>query len=145
MQRSPSWLPVLSLILLCFISRLPSLLSPHFILDGDECTLALMAKHMLQGKDIPVFFYGQSYGFSLLETSLVSLAYLLGGINDYSVKLAMLALWTTGIIFFYKTLKAICRGGSPLPLLITILFILTPAWAAWSMKARGGYLTSFTL
>jgi len=114
-------------------------------MDGDECTVGLMAKHMLQAKELPVFFYGQSYGFCLLETTFISLAYCIGGINDYSVKLSMLTLWTIGIIFFYKTLRSICRQGSMLPLLVTLLFIFTPAWGAWSMKARGGYLTSFTL
>lgn len=145
MQKFRPWLPVLFIILLCFISRLPQLLSPHFIMDGDECILGLMAKHMLQGKDFPVFFYGQSYGFSLLETLFIALGYCIGGVNDYSLKLSMLALWTVGIIFFYRSLRLICRPGSNLPILITVLFVLCPAWAVWSMKARGGYLTSFTL
>jgi hypothetical protein len=135
--------PILLLVLLCIFTRLPQLLSPNLILDGDECILGLMAKHMLTGKDFSAFFYGQSYGFSLIETSFVSIAYCIGGYSDISVKLAMLALWTTGIVFFYKTLRQLCNSQT-ICLLVTILFIFTPAWGAWSMKARGGYLSAFT-
>lgn len=56
----------------------------------------------------------------------------------------MLLLWTTGVVFLFKTLKAMAASESRLPLLLTIIFILSPAWAMWSMKARSGYLTSFT-
>lgn len=144
-MRQKNAIALIVIIVLCFVSRLPQLLSNNLILDGDECVLGLMAKHMLAGKGIPVFFYGQAYGFSLIETSFISIAYLIGGYGDMSVKIAMLTLWTTGLIFFYKTLRCICRAGSMLPLLIVLLLIFTPAWGIWSMKARGGYLTAFTL
>ena len=47
--------------------RVPYLLSPHYLLDGDESILGLMALHTAQGRELPVFFWGQSYGLSLLE------------------------------------------------------------------------------
>ncbi len=129
--------------LLCILSRLPQLLSPELLLDGDECVTGLMAKHFIEGKEIPIFFHGQAYGFAFIETALVSLFYLLFGMNDLSVKLPMLLMWTTGILFFYKTLTEINTKNKWLPLLVTLVFIFAPSWALWSMKARGGYLTSF--
>jgi len=135
---------LLLIVLLSVITRLPQLLCSNMLLDSDECIVALMAKHMCQGKGIPVFFYGQSYGFSLLETTVIAVFSLPAGMTDMTVKLAMLALWTTGVYFFYRSLKETITSHKWLPLLITILLLCHPAWAVWSMKARGGYLTAFT-
>lgn len=138
--------PILILILLCLISRLPILLSPNLMLDGDECIIALMTKHFSEGKGIPIFFYGQSYGFSLLEVATIQSFSWIIGLSTVTIKLSMLFLWTIGIIFFYKTLKQIEFGSNKLAaLLITLLFIFSPVWAIWSMKARGGYITAFVL
>ncbi len=114
------------------------------ILDEDECVSGLMAKHIIEGKGLPVFFYGQTYGFSLLETTFISVFYLLFGISDYNVKMAMLCLFILGVVFFFKTLKVI-GSNNWLALLITMMLIFSPSWAVWSMKARGGYLTAFFL
>lgn len=137
---------IIIVIFLCFISRMPQLLSQNLILDGDESILGLMAKHFLELKDVPLYFYGQSYGFSFIEVLFTRLFYALFGITDCAVKLAMLSLWTIGIVFFYKALKALKIKNNPwIPLLITLVFIFSPSFAVWSMKARGGYLTAFTL
>jgi len=131
---------------LCIISRLPQLLSPNLFLDGDESIVGLMAKHFSEGKGIPYFFYGQSYGFSLIEVLVIRIFYSILGVSDIAIKISMLLLWTLGIIFFYKTLKQLGPiNNAWASFLVTVLFIFAPAWAIWSMKARGGYITSFTL
>ena len=135
----------LLLIAACIISRLPELMSPNLLLDGDECVVAIMAKHMMTGKAFSAYFYGQAYGFSLIECLFIIPFYFLFGITTLSVKLAMLALWATGVLFLYKAFRLINKGYSWLPLLLILVFIWSPAWAVWSMKARGGYLTSFAL
>jgi hypothetical protein len=135
----------LIIILLCFISRLPQLLSNNLILDGDECVVALMAKHLYEGKEFPLYFYGQSYGFSLIELFSINIHYFLFGISDVSVKLSMLLIWTIGVIFFYKTLVQFNFKNSYIPFIITLVLIFAPTWAVWSMKARGGYLSSFLI
>ncbi|HHZ65987.1 MAG TPA: hypothetical protein EYN38_08490 [Flavobacteriales bacterium] len=104
-----------------------------------------MAKHLNEGIEFPMYFYGQSFIFSLFEVGLISASYSLCGISDVGIKLTMLLLWTIGVIFFYKTLTQLNGRNAWAPLLITILLIFCPAWAVWSMKARGGYLTSFLL
>jgi len=115
-------------------------------MDEDECVVGLMAKHLMEGSHVAVFFYGQSYGFTLVESGIIAIFSFFNGLNDHSVKLAMLTLWTLGIIFFYKTCKEIIFTNNKLAAwLITLMFIFLPAWAVWSMKARGGYLTAFPL
>lgn len=141
--RSNSYL--YALILLCIISRLPQMLSPYLLLDGDEAIIGLMAKHFVHGKNFPVFFYGQQYGFVLFEVAAVAIGLLIGGVSTLAVKLPVFALWIAGIIFFYKALLAISKGNRSLAFFFTAVLVLCPAWAAWAMKARGGYITAFTL
>jgi hypothetical protein len=105
--------------------------------------VALMAKHMYYGRDFPLFFYGQNYGFSLIECLVIIPFYAVMGVSTLAVKLAMLSMWTTGCAFMYKTFASINKAAPSIPFLVILLFILCPAWAVWSMKARGGYLTSF--
>lgn len=137
---------ILLIILLCFVSRLPQFISGNIFLDGDECIMGLMAKHFAEGKETPFFFYGQSFGFSFIEVFFMRLSYALFGVSDISVKIAMLSLWTLGIVFFYKAVQQLDKDKNGwLSLLITIIFVFSPSWAIWSMKARGGYLTAFTL
>jgi hypothetical protein len=145
LMSAKALLQAILLTILCFATRVPQLVSPNLILDGDECVVAIMAKHIMQGKDFPIFFYGQNYGFSLIEVLFIIPFYWVLGISTLAVKLAMLTLWTVGVVFFYKLLTTISSKNPWLPFLITLLLIFTPAWAVWSMKARGGYLTAFTL
>lgn len=135
---------IITIILLCIISRLPQLMSEKLILDGDECVVALMAKHLYIGKEFPVFFYGQAYGLSFFECLFIIPFYMVLGYTTIAVKLAMLTMWTIGVLFLYKTMKLLHTGKNKLlPFLMILLFIWFPAWAVWSMKARGGYLTAF--
>lgn len=136
---------VLLLVLICILSRVPQLVSADLRLDSDECVMAMMTKYMYQGKELPVYFWGQRYGFSLIEELAILPFYAICGVSAISVKLGMLLLWTLGIIFFYKALLHINNENKTTALLITLLFIATPAWALWSMKARGGYLTAHLL
>lgn len=118
------------------------LMSAELLLDPDECVVALMAKHLQQGKDYSLFFWNQTYGLTIVESCLIAFFYGIGGVTDYMVKLAMLTIWTGGVVFFYKALKSI-DDKTWLPLLLTLVLICSPSWAAWSMKARGGYITAF--
>jgi hypothetical protein len=129
----------------CIVSRVPELVSSKLLLDGDECVVAIMAKHMMQGRAFSAYFYGQSYGFSLVECLFIIPFYFLFGVTTFSVKMGMLLLWTMGVFYLYKAFTLFNKGDKWLPLLLMLLFIWSPAWAVWSMKARGGYLTSFTL
>ncbi len=136
---------IIAIVFLCLISRIPMLTSPNMLLDGDESIVGLMAKHLYDGKAFPLYFYGQRYGFSLVEELFILPFYATIGMTGLAVKLAMLSLWTIGVVFLYKTLCRINTTYNWLPLALTLIFILAPAWTEWSMKARGGYVSAFTL
>jgi len=136
---------IIILILACLLTRLPQLLSPNLFMDGDECIVGLMAKHLSEAKELPFYFYGQSYGFSFIEVLPLSISFLIFGVSDLVAKATMLFIWTLGILLFYRTLKHFPSSNKWAPLLITLLFVAAPAWAVWSMKARGGYVSAFFL
>ena len=58
----PTWLYVAALIGTGAAARMPQLLSRNLLLEGDECILGLMARHLAAGREFPLFFYGQRYG-----------------------------------------------------------------------------------
>lgn len=123
------------------VSRLPQLTSPHLLLDGDEAILGLMAKHLAEGREVPLFFYGQTYGLAAIEAAGGALAFRVAGVGDVQLKLAMLAIWSSGVIGLFAAMARLL--GVRRAFWVAMLFVLLPAWSVWSMKARGGYLTAF--
>jgi len=141
-DRFPTWVYLAALVTISLVSRLPQLLSPNLLLDGDECILGLMAKHVAEGKELPVFFYGQNYGLASIEAAAGALGFVISGTGPLTLKLAMLGLWSVGIVFYFLAFSELV--GKRRSFWITSVLVLMPAWAVWSMKARGGYITSFT-
>ncbi|HZP48687.1 MAG TPA: hypothetical protein VFB07_09145 [Vicinamibacterales bacterium] len=131
-----------ALAALAFVSRLPQLLSPNLLVDGDESVLGLMAKHFAEGRAFPLFFWGQRYGLSTIEAGAAAAAFRIAGVGPAALKVSMLLLWIAGVLFFFRAIAAI--AGETLAFWIACALVLNPAWAVWSMKARGGYLTAFT-
>jgi hypothetical protein len=130
-------------LFLIALTRLPQIYHNTAILDSDEAILGLMIKHFADGKGLPIFFYGQGYGLSFFEAATGALFFYLFGTSISTLKTAMLFLWGTGWVFFTLSVrqftdnKAACIGA--------FLLIICPAWSAWSMMARSGYITGFTL
>ena len=124
------------------ISRLPQLLTPNLLADGDECILGLMAKHLAEGRNFPLFFYGQDYGLALVEAPVAAATFLMFGVAAIPLKLAMLAVWIAGVSFYFLALARIL--GAMRAFSIVLFLVLMPAWAVSSMKAWSGYITAFS-
>src|SRR5207302_9223890 len=108
--------------------------------DGDESVRGLMGRHAMRG-EFPLFFWGQRYGLSTVEALAAAASGALFGTGALPLKAAMLGLWTIGVLFLFLALAGVV--GARRSFWITAVFIVSPAWAVWSMKARGGYLTAF--
>lgn len=130
-----------AIVVATLLTRLPVLLSATLALDGDDSILGLMAIHLLRHGRVALFFYGQHYGFSLIEVVSAAITFSLFGISDTSLRVAMLPLWCTGVLLF--SLAARRAGGSRAGWVCAFLLITSPAWLIWSTRARGGYLTAF--
>lgn len=123
------------------LSRAPQLIGGQTFPDGDESVIALMAKHMAEGRHFPVFAYGQSYGLSFFEAGAAAVAFKLAGMSDVALKSAILFLWSLGWVFF--TLAAREFGGTRTAWIAGLALLVFPAWAGCSMKAWGGTVTGF--
>lgn len=137
---------LLAILVLSFVPRLILMLDTDAILNGDECIQGLMAKHLLEGKDYSLYFYGQAYGFSFLENVFIALAYKINGFGENSLKMAMFSLWFLGISFFYFFLRSLVQKHFRWIVVILILIMaLSPAWISFSTQARAGYVSAFAL
>jgi len=136
------WRYLAALAAIAVISRLPQLLTPNLLADGDECILGLMAKHLAEGRNFPLFFYGQDYGLSIVEASAAAAIFLIVGVAAIPLKLAMLAVWIAGVCLYFL---AFARTLGPTRMFwIVLLLVCMPAWAVSSMKAWSGYVTAFS-
>ncbi|HMB70531.1 MAG TPA: hypothetical protein VKU85_14545, partial [bacterium] len=129
--------PVLFLLAglaLVALSRLPQLLSPWLGLDGDEAVVALMAQHIRDGKELPLFFWGQNYGLTLPEAATIAAFFAIFGPSVIALKIAILVIWTGGCAALVQSVRVL--GGHRAGLIAAALIIFCPAWFAWSLKAR---------
>ena len=122
-------------------TRLLVAFDPWMLLTGDECVVALMGNHLLQGTLTSGYFYGQHYGLSILEASCCALGLLAGGWHTAPIKISILLLFVPAVCLLMKTVTRLSdwRWGAA----AGIAFLTLPAWTIWSLQARGGYLTAF--
>ena len=126
----------------CFLSRLLFVNSNVFFFDGDEAIVALMGLDILDG-ELPLFFYGQNYGLSILEALLISLGVLVFGTSMLAIKIPMLVLWSLSVSLMALSVFKLLKENKLATTIFVLVMVLSPTWLVWSMKARGGYLTSF--
>jgi hypothetical protein len=133
---------VILVFVFCFLSRLLFVNSNVFFFDGDEAIVALMGLDILDG-NFPIYFYGQNYGLSIVEALLISFGILLFGTTMLAVKLPMLLLWSGSVALMALSFFKLLKQNKVATALFVAVMVLSPTWLVWSMKARGGYLTSF--
>lgn len=131
-------------VALAFAIRIPQMVSPHWIADGDESIVGLMAVHILRGKGFPFFFYGQAYGFSLFESGVAALLLSLGTALTWALKLTAFLWFSVGLIGWQVWGWAL-REDRGRNLTLGILIAVLLPWGLWALKARGGYATAFGL
>lgn len=141
--KSNVFVQILLSLLIVFLTRLPFLSGPHVYFDGDEAIVGIMAQDLLQGRNVPVYFYGQQYGFSFFEVVSVAMGILLFGNTVWALKWGGLFVFSWGIFFLLRTCtkKNISLWAS---LLIICIVCCFPPWLLWATKPRGGYITAFT-
>ena len=84
-------------------TRLLVAFDPWMLLTGDECVVALMGNHLLQGTLASGYFYGQHYGLSILEASCCALGLLAGGWHTAPIKISILLLFVPAVCLLMKT------------------------------------------
>ena len=132
------WVLVSLITLLAALVRFDFLWATNFVIDSDEAIVGLMAKHILEGRPLPTFYYGQHYMGSL-EGILVSYAFRVFGISSWALQgVPFLCSVILVPVVFLLTREL---GGRAAAHFSAVLYALPPAGLlVWSSKARGGFI-----
>lgn len=108
------------------------------VIDADEAIVGLMARHILEGRPWPLYYYGQNY-LGALEAWCVAAAFALFGTSPAVLKAVPGAFSLLCVALIYRLGS---RALSPaIGLLGAFLFAVPPSGLAiWSLKARGGFI-----
>lgn len=110
---------------------------------ADEGIVGLMGKHIMEGREYPVFFYGQHY-LGALEAYCAALSFSLLGVNVPALRMVpflfSLALLPLLFRFVYRTYSvAAARWATALVAVAPLYFL------QWNLKARGGFVEHVVL
>jgi hypothetical protein len=113
----------------------------HF--DADQAIVGLMAKHLLEGRAFPLFFYGQQYLLGV-ESWLVAPFFLVGGVSVAMLKLPLLLLNLVAVVLLLVGLERFA-GLRPWQAGLAALFLIVPAPSAASrlVQANGCNIEPF--
>ncbi len=137
-MKNRQFIFLLFTVLLGAALRLDLLIANNFVIDSDEAIVGLMAKHINEGRGIPVFYYGQHYMGSL-EAICVSFVFRLFGISSLALKIVPFAFSLLMILAVYDlTLHAINKRAASIA---AFMCAVSPsALMIWSSMARGGFI-----
>ncbi len=126
------------LLLLGFALRLDLLLATDFRIDSDEAIVGLMAKHIIEGRGVPTFYYGQHYMGSL-EALCAGLLFLIMGVTTVALKLVP---FTFSLVFLALIYQLALELFDKYVARLALLFAAMPSSVLiiWSSKARGGFI-----
>ena len=108
----------------------------HF--DSDQAITGLMAKHLIEGRAFPLFFYGQSYILAV-EAWLAAPVFLLAGVSVTTLKLPLLGVNIAIGLLLLRTFERETGLRPAVALLATLPFVLpAPGTTARLLDASGG-------
>jgi Dolichyl-phosphate-mannose-protein mannosyltransferase len=121
--------------------RIWLLLGPFAELDADEAVVGLMA--MQVPGELPAFYWEQHY-LGTIEPLVASAVFAVIGPSTAALKLVPATFSVLFIALVYLTARPIFGPG---PALVSALYLAIPPsfFAAWSVKARGGYPEALAL
>lgn len=100
-----------------------------------------MAQELQKG-NISIYFLGQNYGLSILESFSVALFLKVVGAGVWALRLGGLLLFSLGSTFIIHSFQR-KNASVKVILFVGLLLILFPSWYLWGMMVRGGYVSSF--
>ncbi len=133
------WAPV-ALLLAAAAARVYGAWAARYITDADSSVVALMARHMAEGRTWPVFFYGQDY-MGNLEPIASALMVALMGPTGFAVCLgtAWVAVAALGALYVWARDAAGARGA----LVALALCVVGPMhYFMFQFAPRGGYMVA---
>src|SRR3954470_16037173 len=128
---------------LVVLRALPYLLFEQLAFDSDQAIVGLMAKHLVERRAFPLFFYGQTYMLAI-EAWAAAPFFVVAGANITALRLSILA-WN--IAFIVLLIVALRRDGAledwwtlaP----AALAAMAAPSVATQLMAAQGGIAEPF--
>ena len=118
--------------------RLHFLFMTDWGIEADEAIVGLMAKHIIEGKPWPVFYYGQYYMGSP-EAIVTAFVFWLFGQSNVNLKLVPLIVSLVQILLVYSLAKRFLgRTGARIAAWLTA--VGPSVLIVWSTKPRGGFI-----
>jgi hypothetical protein len=133
-----STLPLILCVCAAVAIRLDFMRAVRFTIDGDEAIVGLMGKHILEGKGVPVFYYGQHYMGSL-EALMASVSFALFGMSPFTLQLVPL-VWSIALVPLVYLIGQLVMGRRAGLTAAILMAVPPPALIVWSSKARGGFI-----
>jgi hypothetical protein len=112
---------LLALLLLAIAVRIPQLAYPNGTMNSDDAIMALMGKHISEGKTPPICFYGQAY-LGSLSSHFCALFFRLFGYSVLVLKCATLLIFLGFMAVSFFFLKEIF--SFPFAAMVTFFFAL---------------------
>ena len=111
--------------------------------DSDQAIVGLMAKHLIEGRAFPVFFYGQSYMLGV-EAYLAAPVFLIAGISVATLKFPLLLINLGVALMLLRTLEREA-GLRPYLAMLPVMFfaVPSPGVAAEILAPNGGNVAPF--
>ena len=111
--------------------------------DSDQAIVGLMAKHLIEGRAFPLFFYGQEYMLAV-EAWLVAPFVAVMGPSVLAVRTALVALNLGAALLLVRLLMTEAQLGGVAALLAASPFVMAPVIAAAHLEeAQGGNIEPF--
>jgi hypothetical protein len=137
------WIAAAVLVLLVVLRSIVFVFWEQSFFDSDQAITGLMAKHLIESRAFPVFYYGQNYMLGV-EAYLAAPVFALAGVSVTTLKLPLLVLNSGVAILLLRTLERDV-GLRPYAALVPVLFFALPSPAAASemLAPNGGNFAPF--
>ncbi len=137
------WIAAAVLVLLVVLRSIVFVFWEQSYFDSDQAIIGLMAKHLVERRAFPVFYYGQTYMLGV-EAYLAAPVFALAGVSVTTLKLPLLVLNIGVALLLLRTLEREV-GLRPYVALVPVLFFAlpSPAAAAEILAPNGGNVAPF--
>ena len=128
--------PFLLILVATAIVRFVILFVSQTHVTSDEAIIGLMAKHILEGRYFPFYFYGISYNASCAwEAYLAVIPFAIAGVNVIALKIPIVLLSLICLTLFYMMTARIF--SIHVATLASLIFALWPGLLKWHFQPRG--------
>jgi len=137
------WIAAAVIVLLVVLRSVVFVFWEQSFFDSDQAITGLMAKHLIEGRAFPLFFYGQNHMLGV-DAYLAAPVFAVAGVSVTTLKLPLVVLNIVVALLLLRTLDREV-GLRPYLALVPVLFFAVPSPAAASemLAPYGGSFAPF--